>query len=588
MPGESANPALPVKDDGNDVNARVLRKRVLFMLLAIHFNQGCETSCLGGCDGLLRRAEVGRGAAADLNRHKRVIDDSDDIEFTHTVPHVLFERAEALGFESSTREALRVQPAARSLSRTCSASSFLQGGFPMLSLILCWPARRGRQEVMLGEDFTHSAVILAMQLGFILVVAKIAGEITERFLHQPAVIGELVAGIIIGPFALGGIELGSFGPFDHIDALFEPSEEGAIIPVSKTLFIFGQVAAIILLLETGLNTDLKAFLRFVPQASLVALGGVVVPFILGAYATVLFGFADSFFSAPALFIGTIMTATSVGITARVLDDLRRLDSPEGVTILGAAVVDDVIGILILTVVVGVSAGSAIEGATDAAAFELSEVAIVGAKAIGFWLVLTVGGIFGAKYIVRAINSLRGEGAAIALVFGIGLLAAAMAEMFGLAMIIGAYSVGLALSQTQLKNQLHEPLKGLYHATVPVFFVVMGMMVNIEAMLDAIGFGLVIVVLAIIGKVAGSGLPALAAGFSRIGAWRVGVGMAPRGEVGLIVAGIGVSQGLIGQDLFGVAILMTIATTLLAPIVLVPAFRNNSPGLRRDQKVETPS
>ena len=320
----------------------------------------------------------------------------------------------------------------------------------------------------------------------------------------------------------------------------------------------------------------------------MALGGVVVPFILGAYATVLFGFADSFFSAPALFIGTIMTATSVGITARVLDDLRRLDSPEGVTILGAAVVDDVIGILILTVVVGVSAGSAIEGATDAAAFELSEVAIVGAKAIGFWLVLTVGGIFGAKYIVRAINSFRGEGAAIALVFGIGLLAAAMAEMFGLAMIIGAYSIGLALSQTQLKNQLHEPLKGLYHATVPVFFVVMGMMVNIEAMLDAIGFGLVIVVLAIIGKVAGSGLPALAAGFSRIGAWRVGVGMAPRGEVGLIVAGIGVSQGLIGQDLFGVAILMTIATTLLAPIVLVPAFRNNSPGLRRDQKVETPS
>ena len=215
-------------------------------------------------------------------------------------------------------------------------------------------------------------------------------------------------------------------------------------------------------------------------------------------------------------------------------------------------------------------------------------AIVGAKAVGFWLVLTVGGIFGAKYIVRAINSFRVEGAALALVFGIGLFAAAMAEMFGLAMIIGAYSVGLALSQTQLKNQLHEPLKGLYHATVPVFFVVMGMMVNVEAMLDAIGFGLVIVVLAIIGKVAGSGLPALAAGFSRIGAWRVGVGMAPRGEVGLIVAGIGVSQGLIGQDLFGVAILMTIATTLLAPIVLVPAFRNNSPGLRRDQKVETPS
>ena len=438
----------------------------------------------------------------------------------------------------------------------------------------------------MGEDFTHSAVILAMQLGIILVAAKLAGEFTERILRQPAVIGELVAGIIIGTVAIHGFEPLGYEPIGLFEELFEPPEEGAVIPVPKTLFVFGQVAAIILLLETGLNTNLKAFLRFVPQASVVAIGGVVVPFALGAYATVLFGFADSFFSAPALFVGTIMTATSVGITARVLADLLRLDSPEGVTILGAAVVDDVLGILILTVVVGVTAGESVGAATEAASFEWTEVAVVGAKAIGFWLVLTVGGILGAKYIVRAINSIRVEGAAIAIVFGIGLFAAALAEMFGLAMIIGAYSVGLALSQTELRNQLHQPLNGLYHAMVPIFFVVMGTMVDIQAMVDALGFGLVIVVLAIIGKVAGSGIPALAAGFSRIGAWRVGVGMTPRGEVGLIVAGIGVSQGLIGQDLFGVAILMTIATTLIAPAVLVPAFRNNAPGLRKEQAMES--
>ena len=438
----------------------------------------------------------------------------------------------------------------------------------------------------MGEDFTHSAVILAMQLGIILVAAKLAGEFTERILRQPAVIGELVAGIIIGTVAIHGFEPLGFEHPHFFEPIFETPEDGAVIPVPKTLFVFGQVAAIILLLETGLNTDLKAFLRFVPQASVVAIGGVVVPFALGAYSTVLFGFADSITSAPALFVGTIMTATSVGITARVLDDLRRLDSPEGVTILGAAVVDDVLGILILTVVVGVTAGESVGAATEAASFEWAEVAIVGAKAIGFWLVLTGGGILGAKYIVRAINSIRVEGAAIAIVFGIGLFAAALAEMFGLAMIIGAYSVGLALSQTELRQQLHQPLNGLYHAMVPVFFVVMGTMVNIEAMVDALGFGLIVVVLAIIGKVAGSGLPALAAGFSRIGAWRVGVGMAPRGEVGLIVAGIGVSEGLIGQDLFGVAILMTIATTLIAPAVLVPAFRRNAPGLRRDQVAES--
>lgn len=440
----------------------------------------------------------------------------------------------------------------------------------------------------MGEDFTHSAVILAMQLGIILVAAKLAGEFTERILRQPAVIGELVAGIIIGTIAIHGFEPLGFERPELFEPIFETPEEGAVIPVPKTLFVFGQVAAIILLLETGLNTDLKAFLRFVPQASVVAIGGVVVPFAFGAYVTVLFGFADSITSSPALFVGTIMTATSVGITARVLDDLRRLDTPEGVTILGAAVVDDVLGILILTVVVGVTAGESVEAVTGAASFEWTEVAIVGAKAIGFWLVLTGGGILGAKYIVRAINSVRVDGAAIAIVFGIGLFAAALAEMFGLAMIIGAYSVGLALSQTELRQQLNQPLNGLYHAMVPVFFVVMGTMVNIEAMVDALGFGLIVVVLAIIGKVAGSGLPALAAGFSRIGAWRVGVGMAPRGEVGLIVAGIGVSEGLIGQDLFGVAILMTIATTLIAPAVLVPAFRNNAPGLRKEQAARTRS
>ena len=437
------------------------------------------------------------------------------------------------------------------------------------------------------QDFTHLVVILAMQLGIIIVVAKLFGEIAERVFKQPAVIGELLAGVIIGPFALGGLSLTGLGPLGSIGPLF-PVPEGldSIIPVSAELFSIGQIAAVVLLLETGLNTDLKSFLRFAPQASLVALGGVVLPFALGAWATVLFGYADGFFTAPALFVGTIMTATSVGITARVLDDLRRLDSPEGVTILGAAVVDDVLGILILTVVVGISATNGADVGGEMGEIDIQEVAIVGAKAVGFWLVLTVGGIFAAKYIVRWINKLRVEGAALALTFALALIAASFAEMFGLAMIIGAYSVGLALSQTELRHQIHEPLSGVYHALVPIFFVVMGMMVDVSAMASALGFGVVVVVIAILTKIVGAGGPAFLAGFSRIGAWRVGIGMAPRGEVGLIVAGIGVSQGLIGQDLFGVAILMTIATTLFAPALLVPAFRNNAPGLRKDQQAET--
>lgn len=418
------------------------------------------------------------------------------------------------------------------------------------------------------ENFTEIVAELALQLGIILIVAKLFGEVVERIFKQPAVLGELLAGVVIGPFLLGGLSFGGVGPFFPF-----PHGVESVIPVSSELFSIAQIAAVILLFETGLETDLRSFLRFAPQASLVAVGGVILPFAFGDAAAVLFGFADGFMDPPALFMGTIMTATSVGITARVLDELHALDSAEGVTILGAAVVDDVLGILILTVVAGLGVAGTIE---------LSNIAFVGAKAIGFWLVLTVGGIFIAKYVVRAMNKLRVEGATLAIAFALALLAASLAETFGLAMIIGAYSVGLALSQTDLSRVLEEPLGGMYNALVPVFFVVMGMMVNIEAMLSAIGFGVIIVVLAILGKLIGSGLPAYIAGFSKMGAWRVGVGMAPRGEVGLIVAGIGVSEAIIGPDLFGVAILMTVATTVFAPILLVPAFKSNSPGLRRDE------
>ena len=421
------------------------------------------------------------------------------------------------------------------------------------------------------QSFPELVAHLALQLGIILIAAKLMGELFERVLRQPAVLGELLAGVIIGPLALGGMHIAGFDPLFTV-----PHSEGGetpLIPVSVELFAVGQIAAIVLLFETGLNTDLRSFLRFAPQAALVAVGGVILPFLFGDLITVAFGYADGFMDPPALFVGTIMTATSVGITARVLEDLRRLDSPEGVTILGAAVVDDVIGILLLTIVAGIGVAGSVE---------LSDVALVGLKALGFWLALTGGGILLARYIVAGMGRISVEGATLALAFALALIAAAVAEFFGLAMIIGAYSIGLALSQTDLRRQLEEPLQGLYHALVPIFFVVMGMLVDVPAMFSAIGFGLVVVALALVGKVVGSGLPALIAGFSRMGAWRVGVGMAPRGEVGLIVAGIGVSEGIIDQPLFGVAVLMTIGTTFIAPIFLVPAFRSQTPGLRRDR------
>ena len=311
-------------------------------------------------------------------------------------------------------------------------------------------------------------------------------------------------------------------------------------------------------------------MRYARHATLVAIGGVIFPFVFGVWLTVTFGYADGFLEPNALFIGAVLTATSIGITVRVLDDLGNLGSSEGVTILGAAVLDDVIGILFLTLIV------AVHQTGDFSSVSLGFIAL---KTFGFWLGLTSIGILISKRISNVLGNFHSSGSALALALALAFAAAGLAESFGLAMIIGAYSIGLALSGTPLAHRLEEQIMSVYHALVPVFFVVMGMMVDVAAMSGVLIFGAIITALAIIGKVIGCGLPAMVTGFNRIGSWRLGLGMLPRGEVALIMAGIGLSKGILGADLFGVAIMMTVVTTLLAPLLLVPSFRNPSSGRR---------
>ncbi len=421
------------------------------------------------------------------------------------------------------------------------------------------------------QDFTHLVTKLVFQLAAILIAAKLAGEVCERYIKIPSVLGELTAGIIIGPFALGGMAIFGMGP------LFELSHsEGhsSAIPVSIELFSVSQIAAIVLLFAAGLETDLKQFLRYSGPATLVAIGGVALPFTFGFGITMLLrpaGLDGDTLMYSALFVGSIMTATSVGITARVLSDVQKLQSPEGVTILAAAVVDDVLGILILTIVIGI--------ATPIEALSGSQIAVIAVKAIGFWIALMFGGILVSNYISRSLNAFRVSGAALALALSLAFLSAGLAESFGLAMIIGAYTVGLALSGTPIAKRIEEQVMSVYHALVPIFFVVMGMMVDLSAMTGVLMFGSVLTILAIMSKVIGCGLPALITGFNGIGAWRVGIGMLPRGEVALIISGIGLSKGIIGPDIFGVSIMMTILTTLMAPLILVPAFKNKASGRR---------
>lgn len=421
------------------------------------------------------------------------------------------------------------------------------------------------------SDVVETLMRLAFQLAAILLAAKVFGEICDRYLRIPSVIGELLAGVAIGPFALGQFALpADFGPLFPVP-LGYGMEGGPTLPLSIELWSIGQVAAIVLLFLAGLETNSKLFFRYAGPSIPVAAGGVILPFVFGAGAIAFFKDDIGFSDTEALFMGAVMVATSVGITARVLEEQRKLDSPEGVTVLAAAVLDDILGILVLTVVIGIHASGSVS---------VGEIVWIGAKAVIFLAALLAVGFLGQRLISKTILSFRTNGAAIGLALFLALLASGLAETFGLAMIIGAYAIGLALSESRLRHAVEEKMGTLANAIVPIFFCTMGMLVDVTSLVNAIGVGAVITVLAIIGKVFGSGVPALGVGFNMRGASRIGFGMLPRGEVALIVAGIGLSNGIIQQELFDIAIMMTIVTTIIAPIALKPLFTSGGSGLRK--------
>lgn len=434
-----------------------------------------------------------------------------------------------------------------------------------------------------GEHARAARIMLILfQVAAILASAKLLGWLAEK-VKVPGVIGELLAGVIIGPFALGSlVQLPLLG---HWSPLFPAPASLGQWPVNDVVWSLAQFASIILLFITGLHTNLQQFLKYVGPATLIAVVGLVVPFALGAAGVYLppfrelaRGAAGESLLVPALFVGAILAATSIGISARVLGDIGKLDSPEGVTIIGAAVLDDVLGIIALAIVGGIATAGTVSG---------GGIALVGAKAIGFWIGLTALVLLLARPLERAFSAMKYGGAMVGLGLALAFVGSALAESFGLAFIIGAYSVGLGLSRTDLAHKLMDKLQPVADFFVPVFFATLGMLVNLRVMLaswQVVAFGLTITALAIVGKLVGCGLAALPVGFNRRGAYRIGLGMLPRGEVALIVAGIGLSRQLVGEVVFGVSIMMTLITTVVAPILLVPAFARGGSGRRgRDER-----
>jgi Kef-type K+ transport system membrane component KefB len=366
-----------------------------------------------------------------------------------------------------------------------------------------------------------------------LVAAKVGGYLAQR-VAQPSVLGELVGGVLAGRSVLGLVN-----------------------PEYETIHLVSELGVIILLFAIGLETDLGQLLRVGPTSLTVAIVGVSVPFALGFIACRLMEYS----TLASVMAGATLTATSVGITARVLSDLGRLRDPEGQIILGAAIIDDVLGLMILTIVAGLTEGKEVDAWS---------VLKTTASAVGFLVATIAIGRLVVPILFRWAGrvELPGMATVTALIAAFGL--AWLAEQCGSALIIGAFAAGLLVAAAPESHQIERGITEIGHFFVPLFFVAVGTSVDLKA-LDpfqpasrfALVTGGVLIVVGVAGKLVAGYAPIWFRGNKTV----IGVGMVPRGEVGLIFAQTGLAAHVFDAGLFGAATLMVIVTTLLAPPLL---------------------
>lgn len=371
----------------------------------------------------------------------------------------------------------------------------------------------------------------------IYVCARVMGELAAR-IGQSAVLGELLAGVLVGGSVLGWVEQ------------------------TEPLKLLGEVGVMLLLLEVGLESDLQSFLRVGCSAALVGIIGVVTPFGLGYGLAVLLHMSQL----QAIFVGATLTATSVAISARVLFDLGKLKTAEGNIILGAAVLDDLLGLVTLSVIVGLA---------ESGTVSWLDVGRTAALSMLFLVLAILVGIRYAHLFSRLVNRMQTRGRLVIAALTFTLLLGYAAEVMQIAPLVGAFAAGLVLARTELQGHIGERIKPVTDVFVPIFFVLVGAAVDLSylnpfrpenwpILLLAGGLALA----AVTGK--------LAAGLGTVGGtinrWAVGVGMLPRGEVGLIFASVGLSRGIIAEGEYGALLIVVVLTTLLSPLLLKRAFR----------------
>ncbi len=386
--------------------------------------------------------------------------------------------------------------------------------------------------VLAATEGTVDIARLLLDLLIVLGAAVLFGEIAER-IGTPAVLGEIIGGIIIGPSVLGLVEL--------------EGERGV------SLGVLAEVGVLLLLFLVGMEMDLVDLRRVGGVATVVAVIGVAVPFATGFGVALAFGQP----SKTAVFIGAALTATSVGITARVFGDMGTLSAPESRIVLGAAVVDDVLGLVILTVVVKSVTGGSVGVGTVLQTVGLAALFLVGAGVVG---------LLAVPHLIRVVNRYARSGSTLVVVSFLIILAfAAVADVTKLAFIIGAFMAGLALGRVDGRERIITDLGAVGKILMPVFFVTIGISTDLEAMFrpSVLGLAAGLFVIAVIGKL----VAAYGVGRLPVDRLTIGIGMVPRGEVGLIFASIGLANGVLDAEAYGALLLVLLLSTVITPPLL---------------------
>ncbi len=386
-------------------------------------------------------------------------------------------------------------------------------------------------------SFEHLLLVLVITI----VATKLLGDLAQR-IGQPAVLGELIAGVILGASVLG---------------VFDPSD-----PILHAL---AELGVLVLLFQIGLHTDLRSLAKVGPSAFTVGVVGVVLPFGGGVVVARMLGIDLM----PSIVIGAALTATSIGISARVLSDLGRLNSKEGQVVIGAAVFDDVVGLIILSIVASMVAGDAVT---------VGGIVRISAVAVGFVVIAIALGSVAIPPLFRMIDRIKVTGALGVLALGFALFLAWLATEGGSAMIIGAFAAGLILHPTPQRKEIERSVTELGFLFVPIFFVSVGASVDVASLLtrDALVIGSALIVVGVVGKLAAGYAPWWFQGNRTL----VGVAMVPRGEVGLIFAKLGLTAGVLQGPLFGALMLMVVVTTFMTP-PLLGAIAKRGPANKAD-------